>query len=120
MQRVVATLGLILLAACATTQTVHTNAGPAHQPGFINRTELDARHGQKLAPAIRSIDPSMLVGRGEPLQVWVDGTSYAIDYLESLSADDVLDVRKISAADARQAYGDRAIGAGLVIRLRQR
>lgn len=112
---------VLLSVACTATQSIHTDAvAQAHRPGLVTRIELDARRGQKVAQAIRAIDPSMLVGRGEPLQVWVDGTSYTVDYLEGLSADDVLEIRKLSAADARQMFGDRATGAGLVVRLRQR
>lgn len=114
-------IAIILLAATACASPAPQGApSPVaatarHRAGQLSRAELDTQRGRKLGEAIRAIDPSLLMDRGEPLQVWVDGTSYAISVLETMPANDVQAVTRASAADLRQMFGERATGAGLVI-----
>lgn len=112
------------LSACSSvapeTAPVPTPAAVRHRPGRITRAELDTQRGRHLADAIRAIDNGLLMNRGEGLQVWIDGAAFTVARLETLPANDVLEVQRLSAADARQMFGDRATGAGLVVRTRMR
>lgn len=113
-------LALSTAAACATNAPAGTSPSPvpAHRVGQISRAELDGQRGRRLIEAIRAIDASLLLDRGEPLQVWVDGSALSLSALETLSANDVQTVKRVSAMDARQLFGDRANGAGIVIATR--
>jgi hypothetical protein len=113
-------VALTFAAACATSP-VNTAPVPSairHRPGQLSRAELAAQPGRKLGEVIRSTDAGMLADRGEPLSVWIDGLPQSVSVLESLSTNDVQSVQRVSAADARQMFGDRANGAGIVVTTR--
>ena len=124
-----AALLLLVTVACVNRSTVRAERRgvPAESNAEVTAAELSRyANGQSLMEALRRLRPVLLVGRGTPPAVSVDGAA-AVDQsiLSSIRASEVFDVRLVKAGspESRSTIhpnGDIVITDLILVRTRKR
>lgn len=124
--RAVRVLLLVLLVlvpgACASAG----GGGGGGNSDVLTAEQLGEMSANTLMDAIRRVRPAWLRARGgargsgEPIEVYVDGVRMpeGLDALQRIQAQDVLEVRRLSASDATTQFGTGHGSGAIVVRTR--
>ncbi len=117
-------LTTIVLAACASAGSGGGSgaAGPRRNPDVITAAEVADAHVQNAYDAVAQLRPGFLASQGgstvaHAIQVIVDNMPRGgVSVLRGINASEILEIRRISAAEATQRWGTGYSGGALVVK----
>ncbi len=117
-------LTTIVLAACASAGSGGGSgaAGPRRNPDVITAAEVADAHVQNAYDAVAQLRPAFLASQGSttvdhPIQVVVDDVPQGgLSVLRGIDASEVVEIRRISPADATQRWGTGYSGGALLVK----
>jgi len=130
-----ALLGSIALGACGGSPSPAIEGGPApvqqsHSPTVITAEELSSTAPGDLYTAIDRLRPAFFQTRGtstfghaqpEVLKVYVENVARGdVSTLRDINANDVLEVRRLSASEATQRFGTGNTLGAILVTLKKR